>query len=177
MTSATEFLETLERAVMKEGHWRSMWGAYKSKEVVRLIGSVEGSDLIVEAIGSFKPHDKGGEWITNMDVEFIPFGWMPTNEIPAEETFFVVGKTYMSKEGFKVKIIFENHPFGHPYACVQGDDGNWRYNRPGKCEMGRSTGTPGDLSDPHCLLLPSVKPDAGLIQRFINWLLGKGKTK
>lgn len=72
---------------------------------------------------------------------------------------FVVGRTYLTREGKAVKIIAESMKYGPHYRCVQGDDGEdltdefgftpgsergWRYDRPGECEVGRCTGSAVD---------------------------------
>lgn len=80
------------------------------------------------------------------------------------ERQFIVGRTYLTKEGKKVKIIAESCQHGPHYTCVQGDDGvtrveedpfhkgiyeiiegsrlGWRYDREG--DVGRCTGGPVD---------------------------------
>ncbi len=92
------------------------------------------------------------------------------------ERQFIVGKTYLTVEGKKVKIIAENTQYGPHYTCVQGDDGEtrvdenifhkgvyeitegstlgWRYDREG--DVGRCTGSkPGGPRD----LVPGSEQD------------------
>lgn len=57
---------------------------------------------------------------------------------------FEVGKTYRTLSGKSVKIIAE-HNRNTGYACVQGDDEKWRYDRPQ--DAGRVTGSPNDCPD------------------------------
>lgn len=79
---------------------------------------------------------------------------------------FIVGKTYLTQEGKRVKIIAESTKYGPHYTCVQGDDGEtrveehwkhkgvyeivegselgWRYDR--ASDPGRCTG-----SEPGCV--------------------------
>jgi hypothetical protein len=93
------------------------------------------------------------------------------------EPQFIVGKTYLTKEGKRVKIIAESRRRG--YECVQGDDGvtrvdemictpgvyeitegselGWRYDRKG--DVGRCTGSPHDFSDPDNLVPGSEQPN------------------
>lgn len=83
------------------------------------------------------------------------------------ERQFIVGKTYLTREGKKVKIIAESTSHGPHYTCVQGDDGEtrvvedpfikgvyeviegsqlgWRYDREG--DVGRCTGSPNGPRD------------------------------
>lgn len=94
------------------------------------------------------------------------------------ERQFIVGKTYLTKEGKPVKIIAESVQPGVRGACVQGDDGvtrvephwkhkgiyeiiegnmlGWRYDREG--DVGRVTGSPHDFSDPRNLIAGSEQP-------------------
>ncbi len=157
--------------------WRSMYDSDRSGIKLRLLGYIGNSKDLSEAFGQYEGNDKSGCWRTVVGTYFKPIGWMYEHEIPATETSFEIGKTYLSNEGHKVKIIKESYPFGHPYACVQGNDGGWRYNRIGKCELGRVTGThvddDGKPIHPGCLLLPSVEPEPSFIKVIFNWLLGK----
>lgn len=92
---------------------------------------------------------------------------------------FIVGKTYLTQEGKRVKIINEQTKYGVHYTCVQGDDGEtrveevigkpgvyeiiegntlgWRYDRSG--DVGRCTGSNFDMSDPRNLVPGSEQPD------------------
>lgn len=89
---------------------------------------------------------------------------------------FIVGRTYLTQEGKRVKIIAENTKHGPHYACVQGDDGvtrveedffhpgiyeiiegstlGWRYDREG--DVGRCTGSE---RGPRDLVPGSEQPD------------------
>jgi hypothetical protein len=74
---------------------------------------------------------------------------------------FVVGKTYKRRDGVDVKIV-EMNDRGD---CVRGDDSltdtsGWRYNRAG--DLGRSTGTMHDKSDPRNLL-PEFPPEMSAV--------------
>jgi len=161
-------LSTIEMSPVKGNYWRPMEEAPMNGEMVRLIGHEWSTSIISGAVGRYVKNRAIEQWLTDMGVYFKPIGWMPIGEIPAEETFFVLGKTYLSREDYKVKIIDQNGPFGYPYACVKGDDDIWRYNHPGI--MGRVWGIPTDFSDPCCLYLPSVEPDPSLWRSFLNWL-------
>lgn len=92
---------------------------------------------------------------------------------------FIVGKTYLTKEGKKVKIIAESIQPGVRGVCVQGDDGvtyveehwkhkgiyeivegntlGWRYDREG--DEGRCTGSAHDFSEPRNLIVGSEQND------------------
>lgn len=92
---------------------------------------------------------------------------------------FIVGRTYLTREGKRVKIIAENTKYGPHYTCVQGDDGEtivhedpfckgvyeitegsergWRYDRYG--DVGRCTGSAED--DPRNLVAGSEQPEDG----------------
>ncbi len=77
---------------------------------------------------------------------------------------FELGKTYRTQAGSWVKIIEINNTPG--YETVRGDDHEpdwiddkgkahtlgWRYNREGKNERGRCTGSAHDFSDPRNLI-------------------------
>lgn len=85
---------------------------------------------------------------------------------------FIVGRTYLTQAGKRVKIIAENVKYGPYYTCVQGDDGEnavfedpvhpgiyefrpgseagWRYDRPS--DAGRCTASAFDMSDPRNLV-------------------------
>jgi hypothetical protein len=95
------------------------------------------------------------------------------------ERQFHVGKTYLTQEGKRVKIIAESTVPGMRGACVQGDDGvtrveehwkhkgiyeiiegstaGWRYDREG--DVGRVTGSPHDFSDVRNLVAGSEQPE------------------
>lgn len=84
---------------------------------------------------------------------------------PKHIRHFNLGKTYLRKDGKPVTIIAETYN-GLGYGwCVQGDDGEdrweddefipgsrqgWRYDRDHPLELGRVTG--GTLDDPRCLV-------------------------
>lgn len=90
---------------------------------------------------------------------------------------FHVGKTYLTVEGKRVKIIAENTKYGPHYTCVQGDDGEtridedifypgiyeitegsqlgWRYDR--ASDPGRCTGS--QLGCPQNLVVGSEQPE------------------
>lgn len=62
---------------------------------------------------------------------------------------FLVGMTYKTKYGRLVKIVKSKYA-GSLYACVQGDDGIWRYDRDG--DVGRVTGSNHNMSHPNNLM-------------------------
>lgn len=79
---------------------------------------------------------------------------------------FEIGCRYRRQDGRIITIVANNYgdkfprenKFPKGYECVQGDDiseetgeGIWRYNRPGRNELGRVCGTPHDWSDPRNL--------------------------
>lgn len=92
---------------------------------------------------------------------------------------FIVGKTYLTQEGKRVKIISESTKYGPHYTTVQGDDGEtkvyedplhpgiyeivyghesgYRYDRASDC--GRCTASAFDMSDPRNLVVGSEQPD------------------
>lgn len=92
---------------------------------------------------------------------------------------FIVGKTYLTQEGKRVKIIAESNTHSPYYTCVQGDDGvtkiyehpvypgiyeivegsesGWRYDRASDC--GRCTGSAFDMSDPRNLVVGSEQDE------------------
>lgn len=55
------------------------------------------------------------------------------------QPMFLVGESYLTLEGKTVTIVEENRE--RYYQCVMGDDGKWRWDREGKFERGRVTGT------------------------------------
>jgi len=72
----------------------------------------------------------------------IPLSEEDKNHVP----MYISGRYYQTLEGKWVKII--NYERRAGYGCVKGDDGVWRYDRPGKYENGRVTGTKCYPPDP-----------------------------
>ena len=68
---------------------------------------------------------------------------------------FIVGQTYRTKSGDEVRIIGELYA-GTAYACVQGSDDLWRYNR--ESDRGRVTASPFDMSCPMNLVPEQESP-------------------
>jgi hypothetical protein len=106
---------------------------------------------------------------------------------------FIMGRTYLTREGKPVKIIAYNEASMWPhYGCVQGDDGEgrwdedwidgkrctvwvpgerlgWRYDRAGESEVGRCTGSkPGGARDlmPGAIDLPVKALGEFYVEKF-----------
>lgn len=63
---------------------------------------------------------------------------------------FKIHKLYRTTRGKLIKIVDESNDNGKEYRCVLGNDGKWRYDRPG--DYGRVTGTNHDFSYPDNLV-------------------------
>lgn len=77
----------------------------------------------------------------------------------AESVAFRVGNVYQRQDGTCVRLVRENYGI-QGYETVEDEDGCNYYNRPGKNERGRCTGTAHDFSDPRNLVRLYASPPA-----------------